>query len=69
MPGNQKKKQYEQLEIKIENDYLRSIGKPTIEKLDQENMKTDDLKKILIDQTHLVMADFIDLSNDLNFSW
>ncbi len=64
-----KKKQYEQLEIKIENDYLRSIGKPTIEKLDQENMKTDDLKKILIDQTHLVMADFIDLSNDLNFSW
>ncbi|MBU0465467.1 MAG: carboxy terminal-processing peptidase, partial [Proteobacteria bacterium] len=69
-----KKKQYEQLEIEIENDYLRSIGKPPLkkldqEKLDQENMKTDDFKKILMDQTHLVMADFIDLSNDLDFSW
>jgi len=63
------KKQYEQLEIDIENEYLRSIGKPAIEKLDQEKMKTEDLKKILMDQTYLVMADFIGLSNDLGFSW
>ncbi len=63
------KKKYEQLEIDIENEYLRSIGKPAIEKLDQGKMKTEDLKKILMDQTYLVMADFIDLSNDLAFSW
>jgi len=64
-----KKKQYEQLEIDIANDYLKSIGKPLIEKIDQDNIKTDDFKKILLDQTHLVMADFIDLSKDLGFSW
>ena len=64
-----KKKQYEQLEIDIENDYLKAIGKPPIEKLDQKNIKTHDFKKILMDQTHLVMADFIDLSKDLAFSW
>ncbi len=68
------KKQYEKLEIDIENEYLRSIGKPAPEKSDQEkidqkNIKTDDLKKILMDQTLLVMADFIDLSNALDFSW
>jgi carboxyl-terminal processing protease len=63
------KKQYEQLEIDIENDYLRSIGKAPLEKLDQKDMKTDYFKKILIDQTHLVMADFIGISNDLGFSW
>jgi carboxyl-terminal processing protease len=64
-----KKKQYEQLEIDIENDYLKAIGKPPIEKLDQKNIKTDNFKKILMDQTHLIMADFIDLSKDLAFSW
>ena len=63
------KKQYEKLEIDIENEYLRSIGKPAPEKSDQKNIKTDDLKKILMDQTLLVMADFIDLSNALDFSW
>ena len=64
-----KKKQYEQLELDIENDYLKAIGKPPIEKLDQKNIKTDNFKKILMDQTHLIMADFIDLSKDLAFSW
>jgi len=63
------KKQYEKLEIDIENEYLRSIGKPAPEKSDQKNIKTDDLKKILMDQTLLVMADFINLSNALDFSW
>jgi carboxyl-terminal processing protease len=63
------KKHYEQLEIDIENDYLRSVGKEPIEKLDQKDMETDAFKKILMDQTHLVMADFIELSNDLGFSW
>ncbi len=64
-----KKKQYEQLEIDIENDYLKAIGKPSIEKLDQKNIKSDDFKKILMDQTYRIMADFIGLSKDLAFSW
>ena len=64
-----RKKLFEQLELDIENDFLRSIGKEPIDKFDQEKIKTHDFKKILMDQTHLVMADFIDLSNDFNFSW
>jgi len=63
------KKLYEQLEIDIENDYSKSIGKPPIEKLDQENMKIDEFKKILMEQTYLVLADFIELSRELAFSW
>ncbi|WP_457554094.1 carboxy terminal-processing peptidase [Desulfobacula sp.] len=63
------KKQYEKLEIDLENAYLKSIGKPSIEKLDQKDMKTDAFKKILMDQTQLVMADFIGLSNERGFSW
>jgi len=64
-----RKKHYEQLELDIENDYLKAIGKDPIEKLDQDTAKTNDFKKILMDQTHLVMADFIDISNDFGFSW
>lgn len=64
-----RKKRYEQLELEIENDYLKSINKKPIEQFDKENMETGDLKKILMDQTHLVMADFIDLSNEFDFSW
>jgi len=64
-----RKEYYEQLELNIENDYLKAIGKDPIEKLDQDTAKTNDFKKILMDQTHLVMADFIDISNDFGFSW
>ncbi|MBU8911643.1 MAG: carboxy terminal-processing peptidase [Desulfobacterales bacterium] len=64
-----RKKLYEQLELDIENDYLRSTGQTPIEKFAQEDMETSDFKKILMNQTHLVMADFIDLSNDLDFLW
>ncbi|RLB97263.1 MAG: tail-specific protease, partial [Deltaproteobacteria bacterium] len=64
-----KKKQYEQSELDIENDYLRSTGKEPIEKFDQEVMKINDFKEILMNQTHVVMADFIDLSNQFGFTW
>ena len=64
-----RKKHYEQLKLDIENDYLKAIGKDPIEKLDQDAAKISDFKKILMDQTHLVMADFIDISNDFGFSW
>ena len=64
-----RKKQYEQLELDIENDYLKSIGKEPIEKFDQEVMKINDFNEILMNQTHVVMADFIDLSNQFGFTW
>jgi len=63
------KKQYEKLELDIENEYLTSQGKDPIEKFDQEDTKIDDFKKILMDQTHLVTADFIHLSRDHGYSW
>jgi len=64
-----RKKYYEQLELDIENDYLKAIGKDPIEKFDQDGAKTSDFKKILMNQTHLVMADFIDISSDFGFLW
>jgi carboxyl-terminal processing protease len=64
-----RKKHYEQLELDIENGYLKAIGKDPIEKFDQDVTKTSDFKKILMAQTHLVMADFIDISRNLGFSW
>jgi len=64
-----KKKQYEKLELDIENDYLKSIGQAPLKEFGQDHTKTSDFKEILMRQTHLVMADFIDLSNNLNYSW
>lgn len=64
-----RKQQYEQSELAIENDYLKSAGKKPIEKIDQENTGIDDAKNILMNQTYLVMADFIDLSKNFGFTW
>jgi carboxyl-terminal processing protease len=64
-----KKKQYEQSELGIENDYLKSVGRKPIEKLDLKDTKIDEFKKILMNQTYLVMADFIEFSHTLGFSW
>ncbi|WP_300458520.1 carboxy terminal-processing peptidase [Desulfobacula sp.] len=64
-----RKKTYEQLELDIENNYLRSRDKAPLEKLEQEDTEIKDFKEILMNQTHLVMADFIDLSHEFNFSW
>lgn len=64
-----RKKTYEQLELDIENGYLASAGKAPKEKLDPENTNIDRFKKILMDQTHMVMADFINLSKDHGFLW
>ena len=63
------KKQYEQSEIDIENDYLISMGKDPIESFDQKDIKINGFKKILMRQTHLVMADFINLAKTHGYSW
>ncbi|MCM2283794.1 MAG: carboxy terminal-processing peptidase [Desulfobacula sp.] len=64
-----RKKQYEQDEFVIKNEYLGAIGKDPIEKPSQENTGIEDAKTILMNQTHLVMADFIKFSKSLGFSW
>ncbi|CCK81069.1 carboxy terminal-processing peptidase [Desulfobacula toluolica] len=63
------KKLFEQSELDVENNYLISIGKAPIEKFDPETTKINDFKEIMMNQTHLVMADFIELSHDFDFSW
>jgi carboxyl-terminal processing protease len=64
-----RKKQYEQDELVIKNEYFKAIGKDPIEKPSQENTGIEDAKTILMNQTHLVMADFIKVSKGLGFSW
>ena len=64
-----RKMQYEQNEIVIKNEYLKAVGKDPIEKPSLENTGIEDAKTILMNQTHLVMADFIKFSKGLGFSW
>jgi len=64
-----RKKQYEKAELDIKNEYLKAIGKKPIEKTNQKDTGIEDAKTILMYQTHLVMADFINLSKPLGFSW
>ncbi|OGR20862.1 MAG: tail-specific protease [Desulfobacula sp. RIFOXYA12_FULL_46_16] len=64
-----RKKQYEQDELVIKNEYFKAIGKDPIEKPSQENTGIEDAKTILMNQTHLVMLDFIKFSKGLGFSW
>lgn len=64
-----RKKKYEQDELVIKNEYFKAIGKDPIEKPSQENTGIEDAKTILMNQTHLVMADFIKVSKGLGFSW
>ena len=64
-----RKKQYELSELDIENDYLKSLGKDPIVDFDQKDIKISDFKKILMNQTHLVMVDFISLAKIHDYSW
>ncbi len=64
-----RKKQYELSELDIENDYLKSMGKDPIVDFDQKDIKISDFKKILMNQTHLVMVDFISLAKIHDYSW
>ncbi|MFH2058614.1 MAG: carboxy terminal-processing peptidase [Pseudomonadota bacterium] len=64
-----RKKEYEQMELSTENEYLLSVGKQPLEELNAEDATIKDTKKIIMDQTSLVMADLITYSRDLGFSW
>jgi len=64
-----RKKQYEKAELDIKNEYQKAIGKKPTEKTNQEDTGIEDAKTILMNQTYLVMADFINFSKNLGFSW
>jgi len=64
-----RKKQFEASEIENENIYLKSLGREPISSLDQKDINISDFKKILLEQTHVVMADFINLAKTYNYSW
>jgi carboxyl-terminal processing protease len=64
-----RKKQFEQHELDIENDYLQAMGKKPIENFNDKQTKVNDFKKILMDQAYLVMADFIDLAKIHDYAW
>jgi len=64
-----RKKQYELAELDIENQYLKSMGKKPMKHFDQNNIKPETIKKILMHQTCLVMADFIDFAEHSRLSW
>ncbi len=64
-----KKKQYEQSELDIENDYLKAMGKEPMESYDEKETMVNDFKKMLMDQAYLVMADYISLAKIHGYSW
>ncbi|MEN8210896.1 MAG: carboxy terminal-processing peptidase, partial [Thermodesulfobacteriota bacterium] len=64
-----RKKEYELSELDIENDYLKSMGREPIASFDQKDTKISDIKNILMNQTHLIMGDFINLTKIHGYSW
>lgn len=65
----ERKAKYSQMELDIENEYLKATGQETIEKLNQDDAQAVDVKKIILNQAHHVMADFIQFSKANNLSW
>lgn len=64
-----RKKQYEKDEQDLKNEYLKLTGKKPVEETNQEDTGIEDAKTILMNQTYLVMADFIYFSKNLGFTW
>jgi len=64
-----RKKEYKQIELNIENTYLKTIGKPVIKEITQETSAIKDFKKMIINQTHQVMSDLIAYSKKNKLSW
>lgn len=64
-----RKSEYKAMELDIENEYLSLIGAPPLKDLDENKTQISEIKKILLEQTCLVMADFIHLTNQLGYIW
>lgn len=64
-----RKSEYQAMELDIENEYLSLIGEPPLKDLDENKTQISEIKKILLEQTCLVMADFIHVTNQLGYMW
>ncbi len=60
-----------QKERTLENEYRQAVGKPVLAQEDEEEnlFELKDLKEILMNQAHIVTADFIALSKKHRMSW
>ena len=69
------KDKFDKMALDIENEYLKNTNQKPIEMLREKNSMVSDSNEdeqdedILMNQTCLVLADFISLSNQLGFSW
>ncbi len=64
-----KNKQHDQKELELENQYRTAIGKEPLESLDDEAAKLTDYKKIMMEQTEYIMANFILMAADHGYTW
>jgi hypothetical protein len=67
------KTDYEKTELEIENEYLEATGKKPVEKIDRPDNQMDkqmeDSADILMQQTHIVMADMIRAAGEFDLVW
>ncbi len=59
----------EELELEIENEFLKATGKETITQLSQRETRINDYKEILLKETQMVMVDFIKISKEMGYNW
>ena len=64
-----KNKQHDQKELELENQYRASIGKEPLISLDDEAAKRIDYKKIMMEQTEYILADFIIMAANYGYAW
>jgi hypothetical protein len=48
-----KQEEMDSLELQIENDYLKAIGQPELDSIDEDETTIKDFKTILMEETHL----------------
>ncbi|MCP4023127.1 MAG: tail-specific protease [Desulfobacteraceae bacterium] len=64
-----RKEKIEQHELEIENSFLVASNKTPIKEISQRETRIDDYKDILLKETQMVMADFINTSKDMDYRW
>lgn len=66
---NRKRAVDEATELQIENEYLEALGQKPLTALGDHDLKINDYKDILMEQTQFMMADFISLARDKGYEW
>jgi carboxyl-terminal processing protease len=64
-----KNEQHGKKELELENEYRVAIGKEALSSLDDEEAKPTDYKKIMMEQTEYMMANFIMLTTNHGYTW